>query len=149
MADEPIEEMGPIDYIVLEWPGRQPTGEAAPLIIDLVDRGIIRILDIAFMAKGEDGSVAAIDLGELDAPTAASAAFDGASSGLLARRGPRGGRRRARARHVRRRARVGEPLGGAGRRRAAAAPAASSSPAAASPSRPSSPRSTRSTAAHD
>ena len=60
---EQLDEMGPIDYIVLEWPGRQPTGEVAPLILDLVDRGIIRILDIAFMVKDEDGTVAAIDLG--------------------------------------------------------------------------------------
>jgi len=42
-----IEEMGPIDYIVLEWPGRQPQGDAAPLIVDLVERGIIRVLDVA------------------------------------------------------------------------------------------------------
>jgi hypothetical protein len=75
--------MGPIDYIVLEWPGRQPTGEAAPLIIDLVERGIIRILDVAFMAKGEDGSVAALDLGELDGDSAGFDEFEGASTGLL------------------------------------------------------------------
>ena len=61
-----IDEMGPIDYIVLEWPGRQPSGEAVPLILDLVDRGIIRILDVAFMVKDEDGTVAALDLAELD-----------------------------------------------------------------------------------
>ena len=58
MTDEQLEEMGPIDYVVLEWPGAQPSGEVAPLLVDLVDRGIIRILDIAFMVKGEDGSVA-------------------------------------------------------------------------------------------
>jgi hypothetical protein len=83
MDPEALEEMGPIDYIVLEWPGRQPTGEAAPLIIDLVDRGIIRILDVAFMAKGEDGSIAALDMGELDGDSAGFDAFEGASSGLL------------------------------------------------------------------
>ncbi len=59
---EQLDEMGPIDYVVLEWPGRQPSGEVAPLLVDLVDRGIIRILDIAFMVKDEDGTVAAIDL---------------------------------------------------------------------------------------
>src|SRR5215213_11410503 len=62
---EQLEEMGPIDYIVIEWPGRQPTGEAVPLIVDLVDRGIIRVLDIAFLAKGEDGSAAAVDLADV------------------------------------------------------------------------------------
>ena len=43
MIDEQLDEMGPIDYIVLEWPGEQPHGEVAPLILDLVDRGVIRI----------------------------------------------------------------------------------------------------------
>jgi hypothetical protein len=80
---EDIEEMGPIDYIVIEWPTRQPTGEVAPLILDLVDKGIIRILDIAFMAKGTDGSVAALELGELDGDSAGFDEFEGAASGLL------------------------------------------------------------------
>ena len=83
MAAEDVEEMGPIDYIVIEWPGNQPTGEAAPLILDLVDKGIIRILDIAFLAKGEDGTVMAIDLGELNGDSAGFGEFEGAASGLL------------------------------------------------------------------
>ena len=74
-----LEEMGPIDYIVLEWPGRQPTGEAIPLLLDLVDRGIIRIIDVAFMAKDEDGTVGALDLASMDSLSE----FEGASSGLL------------------------------------------------------------------
>jgi hypothetical protein len=77
-----IDEMGPIDYVVIEWPGQQPQGEVAPLLLDLVDRGIIRILDLAFMAKDENGSVYALDLAELDAREA-FAPFDGAASGLL------------------------------------------------------------------
>jgi len=83
MAEDDIEEMGPIDYIVLEWPGRQPQGEAAPLILDLHDRGIIRILDVALMVKGDDGSVAAVDLGELDGDSAGFGDFQGASTGLI------------------------------------------------------------------
>jgi Family of unknown function (DUF6325) len=75
-----VEEMGPIDYMVLEWPGEQPTGTVAPLIVDLVDRGIIRVLDVAFMGKDENGSVFAMDFPDLDD---AFAAFVGASSGLL------------------------------------------------------------------
>ena len=78
-AGEELLEMGPIDYVVLEWPGQQPDGEAAPLIIELVDRGIIRLLDVAFMAKDENGVAYALDLGELEA----YGAFAGASSGLL------------------------------------------------------------------
>jgi uncharacterized protein DUF6325 len=79
LSTEQFDEMGPIDYIVLEWPRQQPTGEAAPLIMDLHDRGIIRILDIAFLAKDGDGSVVALEAGDL----AGFDVFDGASSGLL------------------------------------------------------------------
>jgi hypothetical protein len=81
MIDEQLDEMGPIDYVVLEWPGKQPDGSVAPLILDLVDRGIIRILDVAFLAKDQDGSTATISLDEL-APAEFSD-FAGASSGLL------------------------------------------------------------------
>jgi Family of unknown function (DUF6325) len=78
-----LQDMGPVDYVILEWPNQQPTGEVAPMIIDLVDRGIIRILDVAFLVKAEDGSVAAIDLASLEGDAAAFMEFDGASSGLL------------------------------------------------------------------
>ena len=81
-ADE-FSEMGPIDYLLIEWPGRQPTGEAAPHLIDLVDRGLIRILDLAFITKGEDGSVAALEISDVGGEVEAFAAFEGASSGLL------------------------------------------------------------------
>jgi Family of unknown function (DUF6325) len=84
VSQEQLEELGPIDYVVLEWPGRQPeAGEVQPLLLDLVDRGIIRILDVAFVAKDEDGSVSGIELGELKQVAAAFAEFEGASSGLL------------------------------------------------------------------
>jgi hypothetical protein len=78
-----LEEMGPIDYIVLEWPGSQPDGSVAPLIVDLVDRGIIRLLDVAFLSKGEDGSIAMLDIRALDGGDGGFAVFEGASSGLL------------------------------------------------------------------
>jgi hypothetical protein len=77
-----LDEMGPIDYIVLEWPGRQPTGEAIPLLLDLVDRGIIRIIDVALMAKDPDGTVGALDLASLE-PGSGFNELEGASSGLL------------------------------------------------------------------
>ena len=79
-ADE-FDDLGPIDYIVIEWPGRQPNGAVAPLILDLVDRGLIRIIDIAFVAKDEDGTIAAIDLAELE--DEAFNQFEGASSGVM------------------------------------------------------------------
>jgi hypothetical protein len=75
-----LEEMGPVDWVILGWPGKQPKGELAPLLIDLVDRGIIRILDIAVIAKGQDGTVMALDMAELEGELGH---FDGASSGLL------------------------------------------------------------------
>jgi hypothetical protein len=77
-ADE-LEEMGPIDYLLVEWPGRQPNGEIAPHLIDLVDRGLIRILDLIFIAKDADEAVEAIEIGEIPA----LAEFAGASSGLI------------------------------------------------------------------
>lgn len=80
MGVEELEEMGPIDYVVLEWPGRQPDGSVAPLIIDLVDRGLIRIIDIAIMVKDEEGHVAALDLAALEGEFSE---FEGASTGLL------------------------------------------------------------------
>jgi hypothetical protein len=84
VSEEQLEEMGPIDYVVLEWAGEQPvTGEVMPLLADLVDRGVIRILDIAFLAKDRDGSVAALEFGDLGQENAVLADFKGASSGLL------------------------------------------------------------------
>ena len=75
--------MGPIDYLLVEWPGRQPTGEVAPHLIDLVERGLIRIIDLVFITKGEDGSVLEIDIADLGGEVEAFAVFEGASSGVL------------------------------------------------------------------
>jgi hypothetical protein len=84
VSEEHVEEMGPIDYIVLEWDGDQPvTGEVMPLLAELVDRGVIRILDLAFIVKDPDGSVIAMDLAELAQERDGLAEFVGASSGLL------------------------------------------------------------------
>jgi hypothetical protein len=84
MSEEQLQEMGPIDYIVMEWSGDQPvTGEVMPLLLDLADRGLIRILDLAFLTKDQDGSVSAIDLAELEQDAEGLADFRGASSGML------------------------------------------------------------------
>ena len=48
-------EMGPIDFLVMEFDGDRLTGESLPLLVDLVDRGIIRILDLVFVRKATDG----------------------------------------------------------------------------------------------
>ncbi len=76
-------EMGPIDYLLVEWPGRQPNGEVAPHLIDLVERGLIRILDLSFVTKDEDGSVAGLELSDLGDGATELEVFEGASSGLL------------------------------------------------------------------
>ena len=81
---EDLDETGPIDYLVVEFPGNRMTGEAFPLLIDLVDRGLIRILDFAFVRKDLDGSVAGMVLADLDGDSQLDlAVFEGASSGLL------------------------------------------------------------------
>ena len=77
-----LDEMGPVDYIVIEWPRSQPNGEAMPMLLDLVDRGIIRVLDVALMAKDEDGTVGALDFGDLGAESGFGELL-GATSGLL------------------------------------------------------------------
>jgi hypothetical protein len=78
-------ELGPIDYLVVEWPaGKQPSGEGLPLLVGLVDRGLIRVLDLAFVRKLDDGSVVGLDLDALGADGAPELTlFEGASSGLL------------------------------------------------------------------
>lgn len=83
MNTEELEEMGPIDYLLIEWPGRQPTGEAAPIVADLAERGIIRVLDLAFIAKDEDGTVAGLETTDLGEQVEELKLFEGASSGLL------------------------------------------------------------------
>jgi len=79
-----LDSMGPIDYLVVEFPAGGPTGEAFPLLVDLVDRGLIRILDLAFVAKEQDGSVRGLSIADLDKDAKQNlAVFEGASSGLL------------------------------------------------------------------
>ncbi len=58
------------------------TGEGFPILLDLVDRGIIRILDLAFFTKAQDGSVAGVNIADLGAGSDL-AVFEGASSGLI------------------------------------------------------------------
>jgi hypothetical protein len=83
-ADADLEMMGPVDYIVVEFPGSRMTGEGLPILVDLVDRGIIRILDLVFIRKDLDGSVSGILVADLDQDgTLDLAVFEGAASGLI------------------------------------------------------------------
>ena len=83
MADD-LDEMGPVDYLVVEFPGNRMTGEAFPLLVDLVDRGLVRILDLVFVRKDIDESVAGLELKDLDGDGELDlAVFEEASSGLV------------------------------------------------------------------
>ena len=79
------DELGPIDIVVLAYPPDAPmTGEAAPLLVDLVERGIIRVLDVLFVTKNDDGTFSGFDARDLtDKGVGDFAVFEGASSGLL------------------------------------------------------------------
>ena len=78
------QDVGPIDYLALEFPQAKITGEGMAALIDLVDRGIIRILDLRFAVRGADGSITAVALADLDHDGRLDlAVFEGAESGLL------------------------------------------------------------------
>ena len=77
-------EMGPVGYLVVEFPDNRMTGEGLPILLDLVDRGLIRILDFVFVRKDTDGTVTVLELTDLDGDGQLDlAVFQGASSGLL------------------------------------------------------------------
>ncbi|MEX0172090.1 DUF6325 family protein [Streptomyces sp. LMG1-1-1.1] len=83
MSDE-FQDMGPVDYLVIEFPGNRMTGKGMSLLLDLVDRGIVRILDFTFVRKDTDGSVIAVELRDLDDDGELDlSVFEGSSSGLL------------------------------------------------------------------
>jgi hypothetical protein len=78
------EGMGPVDYLIVEFPGSHMTGEGLPLLVDLVDRGVIRILDLVFVKKEQDGSLVGLTISDLDADGNLDlTVFEGVSSGLL------------------------------------------------------------------
>ena len=84
-AHEARKELGPIDIVVIAYPAGAPmTGEAVPLLLDLVERGIIRVLDAMFVIKNEDGRSPASTPGiSIEKDVGAFDVFEGASSGLL------------------------------------------------------------------
>jgi len=61
-----MEEIGPVDYAVLAFPGNQFKGEIAPALADLVEAGTIRIIDVVFVGKDENGDLLSAELLELD-----------------------------------------------------------------------------------
>ena len=63
---ETIDELGPVDWIVVEFPGSRFNGEIAPALRDLVQRDLIRVLDLLILKKDQDGSLEAFELSDLD-----------------------------------------------------------------------------------
>lgn len=77
-------DVGPIDYLALEFPGARLKGEGLAQLLDLTERGIIRILDLMVATVGEDGSFAVVELTDLDGDGELDlAVFEGIQSGLL------------------------------------------------------------------
>jgi hypothetical protein len=76
--------LGPVSYVIAEFPGNKMTGEAFPILLDLVDRGLIRILDLKFVTKDADGNVRAMELADVDHDGVFDfASFEGVSSGVI------------------------------------------------------------------
>jgi hypothetical protein len=77
-------DVGPIDYLALEFPGARLTGEGMAILVDLVDRGIIRVLDMKALVRSDDGAVTAVSISDLDGDgTLDLAVFEGVESDLL------------------------------------------------------------------
>jgi hypothetical protein len=84
MAEAETETHGPIDFVLLEFPSDQLTGRAGEALFDLVERGIVRIYDLLVVQKGEDGTVAGLNITDLSADQLGSfSVFVGAQSGLI------------------------------------------------------------------
>ena len=68
MTDTPLEELGPVDYVVVEFPAgaKNFTGEMAAELLRLVDAGTIRVIDVLILDKNEDGSVDATELSDIE-----------------------------------------------------------------------------------
>jgi hypothetical protein len=78
-------ELGPVDIVVIGFPpDAAKSGDAIPLFVDLVDRGIIRVLDVLIVSKEQDGSIAGMEIGDLDHDGLPDlVVFEGARSGML------------------------------------------------------------------
>ena len=67
MTETPLDQLGPVDYLVVEFPAGQSsfTGEMVDELIALVDAGTIRVIDVLILTKNEDGSVDALELSDI------------------------------------------------------------------------------------
>ena len=86
-AVESVDELGPVDWLVVEFPGSRFTGEIAPILDGLVDNGTIRVLDLVLVRKGEDGSLDFYELSDLDESEVGEPAVVRDGTGDAAQRG--------------------------------------------------------------
>jgi hypothetical protein len=78
------QDIGPIDYLAIEFPQAKLTGEGLAALVDLVDRNIIRILDLRFVKREQDGTFSAMAVSDFDGDGILDlAVFEGVESGLL------------------------------------------------------------------
>ena len=79
------QELGPVDIVVIAFPADAPmTGEAVPILLDLVERGIIRVLDVLVVMQNEDGTFSGFEATDLEPDSIGDLkVFEGASTGLL------------------------------------------------------------------
>ena len=83
MAQE-VDTLGPVGFLVVEFPGNKLTGNGLMALVDLVDRGVIRVLDLEFVMRDTDGTVSMIELNDIDGDGELDlTVFEGAFSGLL------------------------------------------------------------------
>jgi hypothetical protein len=68
MSEEPLDELGPVDFLIVEFPAGQSnfTGEMARELVALVDQGTIRVIDLLVLVKNDDGSVDAVEIEDLE-----------------------------------------------------------------------------------
>ena len=68
MSERSLDELGPVDYLVVEFPAGASnfTGEMAKELVALVDAGTIRLIDVLILTKGEDGTIDAMELSDIE-----------------------------------------------------------------------------------
>jgi hypothetical protein len=82
--DDANDAMGPVSYVIVEFPEGKMQGEAFDVLVDLVDHGLVRILDLLFVSCGSDGTTTVLELADVDGDGELDlAVFEGARSGLL------------------------------------------------------------------
>ena len=111
--------VGPVDVYIIGFPGNKFSGKIAPAIMELVENGTIRVLDLLFVMKDADGVVTTVEAADIDEEGAAFLVHRRHAAGGVGARGRRGGQRRPPVQQLGPPHRVREHLGREGGRRAA------------------------------